>query len=31
LEKGKTYFWRVLACNAQGCTKSVWQSFTIAP
>ena len=29
LAGGKTYFWRVAACNAAGCTKSVWFSFLV--
>jgi hypothetical protein len=29
LGKGKTYVWRVKACNAHGCAKTPWQSFTI--
>lgn len=24
-----TYFWRVMACNATGCSKSAWSSFRI--
>ncbi len=29
LVKGKTYYWRIKACNAIGCTTSDWWSFTI--
>lgn len=28
LEAGKTYAWRVSACNANGCTRSGWRTFT---
>lgn len=31
LDKGHTYWARVSACNAQGCTKSAWTEFTITP
>lgn len=31
LTRGQTYYWRVNACNAAGCTKSAWQSFKIKP
>jgi hypothetical protein len=31
LKKGHTYYWRVSACNAQGCTKSAWFTFTVKP
>ncbi len=31
LTRGQTYYWRVSACNALGCTKSAWQSFKIKP
>lgn len=27
LAGGKTYVWRVTACNNAGCTKSVWRTF----
>lgn len=31
LEKGKTYFWRVLACNADAkCSGSEWWTFKVA-
>lgn len=30
LQRKHDYFWRVKACNASGCTKSVWFEFTIA-
>ncbi len=29
LNPGNTYFWRVIACNAAGCTKSTWFQFRI--
>lgn len=29
LNKGKTYVWRVKACNARGCAKTVWQTFSV--
>lgn len=29
LTSGKTYFWRVTACNAIGCTKSDWWNFKV--
>ncbi len=29
LARGHTYFWRVRACNAYGCTNSKWRSFTL--
>lgn len=28
LAKAKTFYWRVKACNAQGCTPTPWQTFT---
>ncbi|MBI4672552.1 MAG: PD40 domain-containing protein [Chloroflexi bacterium] len=31
LTRGKTYWWQVEACNAQGCTESRWQSFYVKP
>ncbi len=31
LAKGHTYYWRVKACNAAGCAKSNWSSFTVKP
>lgn len=31
LDKGHTYFWKVKACNAAGCKKSAWSSFSIKP
>lgn len=31
LVRGQTYFWRVQACNSEGCGKwSKWQSFTVS-
>lgn len=29
LTSGKTYFWRVMASNNKGITKSAWRSFTV--
>jgi len=29
LTPGKTYYWRVKACNNFGCTKSAWWSFKV--
>lgn len=31
LARDKTYYWRVQACNTNGCTNSVWRHFTILP
>jgi hypothetical protein len=31
LARGETYFWRPTACNAQGCTKGPWSSFSVKP
>lgn len=31
LAAGKTYWWRVEACNAIGCTKSKWGKFSKSP
>jgi hypothetical protein len=31
LRAGVTYFWQVRACNANGCKKSAWHSFSIKP
>jgi CSLREA domain-containing protein len=31
LAQGHLYYWRVKACNAQGCIKSDWRTFTINP
>ncbi len=31
LQKGHTYYVRARACNANGCTRSPWSSFTIKP
>ncbi len=29
LNRGKTYYWQVRACNANNCAKSAWQSFEV--
>ncbi len=29
LTKGKTYVWRAEACNAHGCARTSWQSFSV--
>ena len=32
LTRGKTYYWRIQACNPPyGCTNSVWGKFKISP
>lgn len=31
LTVGKTYYWRVLTCNASGCTRAPWINFRYAP
>lgn len=31
LPKGHTYFWKVKACNANGCAKSAWFAFSVKP
>lgn len=31
LQRGKTYYWRIGACNDNGCTNSPWWYFTIKP
>ena len=31
LPGGKTFLWRVTACNNFGCSKSKWHEFTLAP
>jgi hypothetical protein len=29
LSAGHSYYWRAIACNAMGCVRSRWRSFTI--
>lgn len=31
LRAGVTYFWQARACNANGCKKSAWHSFSVKP
>lgn len=31
LRAGVTYFWQARACNANGCKKSAWHSFSVEP